>query len=185
MKQKHIIIGLAGEIACGKSAVARYLLEKYDAVQYRFSDILVDILARIHMERNRENFAALSFGLRKYYGQDILAYALAQDIKGDDTAVIVVDGVRREQDLAYLRKLDHFFLFFVDADMRTRYKRLTGRREKNDDQTKTFEEFQKDAQLETEKTIAALKNVADYVIDNNGDIDALHKQIDDIIVSNR
>ncbi len=181
MKNNRIIIGTVGEIASGKGSVTKYLVQKYDASEYRFSDILKDILQRVHLDVVRENFASLSLGLRKYYGQDILAYALAQDIKNDDNKIIVVDGIRRIQDLKYLKEMQEFVLVYVDTGIKVRYDRLIGRDEKQDDKMKTFEEFKNDHKLETETSIKELKNIADVTIDNNGTLEKLNKQIDKII----
>ncbi len=181
MAEDKIIIGTVGKIASGKGAITNHVLEKYQATEYRFSDILRDILQRVHLDVVRENFASLSLGLRKYYGQDILAYALAQDIKNDDNKIIVVDGIRRIQDLKYLKEMQEFILVYVDADIKVRYERLIGRNEKQDDKMKTFEEFQNDHELETETSIKELRNIADVTIDNNGTLEELNKQIDKII----
>ncbi len=181
MSNSKLIIGLAGEIASGKGTIADYLSVHHDAVKYKFSDIIKDILNRVHLEKNRENFTNLSVGLRKYYGQDILAHALAEDVKKANDNIIVVDGVRREADLKYLRELDNFIFVFITAEEKKRYARLIARSEKQDDQTKTFEQFQEDAKLETELTIADLKNIADVIIDNNGEVENLYKQVDDLI----
>ncbi len=181
MLNKTLVIGLAGEIASGKGATSKYLAQKYNAIEYKFSGILEDILNRVHIEKNRENFTKLSIGLRKYYGQDILAYALAEDIKKAGRHIIIVDGIRRKADLKYLKELDNFIFVFITADVKVRYERLIARNEKQDDQTKTFEQFQKDAQLETEVTINEMKGLADVIVDNNNSLEALYEQIDNII----
>ena len=62
-----------------------------------------------------------------------------------------------------------------------RINEIISRKENTDDQTKTFEEFQKDAQSETELRIADMKDQADFIINNNGTLEELHKQIDEII----
>ena len=184
MAENKIIIGIVGEIASGKGAITKYVLEKYQATEYRFSDILRDILERVHLDVVRKNLASLSLGLREYYGQDILAYALAQDIKNDNGQLIVLDGIRREADLKYLKEMDNFVLVYVEADMKLRYERLIGRNEKQDDKMKTFEEFKNDHKLETETTIKELKNIADVTIDNNGTLEELYGQVDKIINNN-
>ena len=181
MAGNKIIIGSVGEIASGKGAVSEYLLTKYQAKEYRFSNILKDILERVHLDVVRKNLASLSLGLRTHYGQDILAYALAQDIKNNNSQIIIVDGVRREADLKYLKEMENFILVYVETDLKVRYERLIGRNEKQDDKTKTFEEFKKDHELETEVSIRELKNIADIIIDNNGTVEELHKQIDNLI----
>jgi len=183
MLKDTLVIALAGEIASGKGTVSEYLAQRYGAVEYKFSDILKDILNRVHLDKNRENFTKLSIGLRKYYGQDILAFALAEDIKNSNDKIIVVDGVRRPEDLKYLRELDNFVFVFITADPKVRYERLIHRDEKQDDQTKTFEQFKEDAKLETEQTIAQLESVADVIIDNGGALKELYAQVDKIVQS--
>jgi len=185
MTGTKLIIGTVGEIASGKGAVTKYLCEKYGATEYKFSNILKDILMRVHLDVIRENFSKLSLGLRESYGQDILAHALAEDIKKDDNHIIIVDGARRKADLQYLREMENFVLVFVEADLEKRYERLVGRSEKQDDQTKTFEKFKKDHELETEVSIEELRAAANIIIDNNGTMEDLHKQIDEIIVSSK
>ncbi len=181
MADNKIIIGLIGEIASGKGTVSKYLLTEYRATEYRFSDILKDILDRVHLDVVRENLANLSFGLRKYYGQDILAYALAQDTKNDNSQIIIIDGIRRVADLKYLKEMDNFTLVYVEADLEKRYERLIGRNEKQDDQNKTFEEFKNDHKLETEVSIRELKNIANIIIDNNGNVEELQQQVDNLV----
>lgn len=181
MVGNKIIIGSVGEIASGKGAISKYLLKEYDATEYRFSDILKDILERVHLDVVRKNLASLSLGLRTYYGQDILAHALAEDIKNDNNKIIIVDGIRREADLKYLKEMKGFVLVYVKTDLEKRYERLVGRDEKQDDKMKTFEEFKKDHELETEVSIRDLKSIADIVIDNNGDVEGLQRQVDDLI----
>ena len=180
MKNK-IIIGIAGEIASGKGVVTQHLQDKYDAKKYRMSDALKDILTRLHLDVVRENLSSLSLGLRNLYGQDILIDALIQDIKKSESEFVIVDGVRRIAELEQLKKLDNFKLFYLEADPKIRYERLKKRDEKEDDKLKTFEQFQKDSQLETEKTILELKDSTDYLIDNGGDLDQTYRRIDEII----
>ncbi|MCK4635934.1 MAG: AAA family ATPase [Candidatus Moranbacteria bacterium] len=178
---KQIVIGLAGEIASGKGVVAQYLKEKHDARKYCMSDALKDILKRLHLGVVRKNLASLSLGLRELYGQDILIHALIQDIQKSGSKFVIVDGIRRVEELEELKKLDNFKLFYLETDLKIRYERLKKRDEKADDKIKTFEDFKKDSQLETEKTILELKKFADYNIDNSGGLSDTHEEIDEII----
>ena len=54
-------------------------------------------------------------------------------------------------------------------------------RQNIDDATKTPVQFEKDAQLETERQIRDLKDRADFVVNNDGPLEELQKQLDEIV----
>jgi len=176
-----IIIGLIGEISSGKGTVAKYLEKKYGASSHRFSTPLRDVLTRLYTEINRENLVGLSKTLRELLGQDLLAKVISKDVNKDHSKIVVVDGIRRMADLIYLKELQEFKLAYITADIKIRYDRIIKRGENADDVNKTFEQFVKDHQLETELEIPKIGATADIKIDNNGNIEKLHKQIDAIL----
>ena len=176
-----IILGLSGEIASGKGTTAKYICEKYSGSSHRFSTMLRDIAKRMYLQENRENLQKISTIMRENFFDDILSSVIAKDVESDKHNVIAIDGVRRPADIEYLKKLTGFKLVYIQADMKKRYERIVGRGENIDDKTKTFEEFQKDHEREAERQIKDLKNRAEYVIDNNGSLKDLYKQIDEII----
>ena len=177
----RIIIGIAGKIAAGKDTVANYLINQYGAQQLKFSKVLRDILQRIYQDISRENMQKISTILRDGFGDDLLAKVIYNDILNSNEKMIVIDGVRRLPDIEILRSLPEFKLLFIDTDIENRYQRLIQRNENIDDRNKTFDDFQKEDQAEAEINIDKLKSIADYIIDNNGNIDNLYKQIDKII----
>jgi len=176
-----IILGLCGEIASGKGTAVKYLEEKYGATSHRFSTSLRDILKRLYLEINRENMQKVSLVLREGFGQDLLAKVITEDVKNDSGKIIIVDGVRRPADIEYLTKLPEFKLIYITAHIKTRYERIIKRGENADDLNKTFEQFQKDHEAETELLITKIGETAKIKIDNNGDYEALYKQINEII----
>ncbi len=178
-----IIIGLTGEMASGKSTVAKYLQEKRGAVVYRFSNILRDALSRIHQDNKRENLQIMSTMLRETYGEDVLARAMAGDAENDTNNVVVVDGVRRLGDIEHLKKLSGFKLIYMEAHIEKCHQRISVRGENVDDNGKTFEQFQEDRGREAEQQIVELKAFADIVIDNNANIYNLYQQINEFVKS--
>ncbi len=179
-----LILGIAGEMGSGKGTVAKHITLEHKANTRRFSTILRDLLDRIYVDQTRENMSTISTVLRKNFGEDILAKAMYHDTQNDEHEIVVVDGVRRLADIIYLRELPHFKLVYIEAEMENRYERIVKRGENTDDSTKTFEEFKKDHELETELQIIDLKNYANYVVNNDGSFVELHKQLDDIIKEN-
>lgn len=180
-----LIIGLSGEIASGKGTVAKYYTSWHGATVYRFSTILRDVVRRLRLPEDRATIQKLSTTLRKEFGEDLFAKVMAGDVKGDAHDLIVIDGVRRKEDVKYLRELPEFKLFYIEAPMETRFERIKKRDENEDDRMKTWEQFQKDHEGEPEREIAGLKAVASDVIDNSGDIAALHGQLEALLTKYR
>jgi dephospho-CoA kinase len=178
---KKIIVGLAGEIASGKGTAAKYLIEKHSAVTYRFSTILRDIVKRLHLTEDRDTLQKISTFMRKEFGEDTLAKVMFEDAKHDTATLIVIDGVRRLEDVKYLRELPEFKLVYITAPMRTRYERLVVRGENADDTTKTYEDFEDDHKRESEREITKLEPFAQEVVDNSGSLPELYAQLDAII----
>jgi dephospho-CoA kinase len=177
-----IILGLAGEMASGKGTSAKYIVEKYAGNSHRFSTMLRDVLGRLYLDQSRENMSRLSTIVRENFGEDALAKVVAEDVKRGMHDYVAVDGVRRLADIKYLKEIPQFKLVYIETDMRVAYDRLVKRGENTDDYGKTFEEFQKEHELETELQIKGLKEFADYVVDNNGTLEDLHMQFDKILM---
>ncbi len=178
---KKIILGFAGEIASGKGTCAAYLKEKYNAETYRFSTVLFDIAHRMHLRDDRDTLQKISTFFRKEFGEDTLAKVMFEDAKGATRELVVIDGVRRLEDVKYLRELPEFKLVYLSAPMKTRYERMVQRGEKADDATKTYEEFEKDHLRETELEITKLEPFAQEVVDNTGSLPELYAQLDTIV----
>ena len=176
-----IILGFTGLMACGKGTAAKYLVEKHRAISFRFSTTMRDLLDRLYLEHSRENMSKISLVIREGFGQDVFSRVMAKDVINSEAAIVVIDGIRRMEDLDHLKNIPGFKLVAVDVDMRTRYERLIARRENSDDQIKTWEQFQADHQLETEVTISETVKAADITIDNNGTSDDLNKQLDELV----
>lgn len=177
---KHII-GIAGEMASGKDTVTKYLVEKYGAIQYRFSDPLREILHILHKKVTRDNLTALSTNLRAAFGQDLLAHVIEREAEEDTRDIVVIDGIRRLSDIDLVKNKENFFMMYVEADIHTRFERLHNRRQNEDDGTITFEEFLEDHGNETERFIPELKKVAESVIMNEGTLEELEKTVDEIM----
>ena len=178
---KKTILGFAGEMSSGKGTAAKYFVEHHAAVTYRFSTILRDMLSRIHIPLERERMQRFSILLRKEFGEDVLARVMFEDAKHDTHELIVIDGIRRLEDVKYLRELPEFKLCYITAPMKTRYDRLVLRGENVDDKTKTLEQFEDDHEAEPEQEIVKLEAFAAEVIDNAGSMQELEAQLDVIL----
>ena len=176
-----LIIGLVGEIASGKGTVSRYLAENLGAEVFRYSTILRDVLNRLHIEQNRSNLQLVSKVLRENFGQDLLARVIAADASKANSSIVVVDGIRRLEDLTHLQQLNNFILVKVMADLEVRWQRIRNRHENPDDQNKTLEQFKADHEKETEQTIPSVMAIAHESLDNNGDEASLINQVEALL----
>jgi dephospho-CoA kinase len=179
-----IILGITGEMGGGKGTVAKHIEQEHNGGVHRFSAILRDILDRIYLEQSRDNLQKLSTLLRKNFGEDLLSKSVYKDAQKDEHEIVVVDGVRRMDDMELLRKLPNFKLIYVDSDIKVRYERIIKRGENSDDAKKSFEEFKKINEDESESQIQDLRNYSDYVIDNNGTFIELYQQVENILKEN-
>lgn len=178
MSEKKIVFGIIGMPASGKGTIADYLEKTHRAPKLRFSDALSVILQRLDVEKTRDNQIKLSEVLRETCGEDILSRAIQIGIEKHPSDLIVVDGVRREGDIATLKEVATFHLLGVDAEPRTRYERAKLRAEKIEEANQSFEEFQKLDERSTEVTTRELMKNAEIVFDNNGDFNHLYEQVD-------
>lgn len=178
---RKLILGFAGEMASGKGTAAKYLVERHEAATHRFSTMLRDVLRRLNLPEDRVTIQKLSTWLRKEFGEDTLAKVMFEDAKNDTHLLIVIDGVRRLEDVKYLREIPEFKLCYITAPMKTRHERLVLRGENADDRTKTYEQFQKDHEGEPEREIAKLEAFATEVIDNSGTLPELYQTLDAIV----
>jgi len=176
-----LIIGLVGKIASGKGTVASYLTEKYQAEVFGFSTPLRDILKRLYQEASRPNMASLSSNLRELFGQDLLSRTVTQDLQLAKSDIAVLDGIRRLPDIEGAKKLPNFKLVQVITDEKKRYERLIKRHQNPDDATKTFANFLADEQKEADKGIPEIMKLAEYTINNDGDLGSLYTQIEELL----
>jgi dephospho-CoA kinase len=171
------VIGLIGRIASGKGVVSGYMVQKYGAVTYRFSDVLRDVLTRLGKPNTRENLQALGLHLRQIFGENVLAEVLKSQIQKDKHGVIVVDGVRFADEADMIRSFPNSFLIAVTAPVEVRYRRAVSRATRGE-QKISFKEFRKNEANPTERLIDEIAASAEIRLQNLGTKDALLKTLD-------
>ncbi|MBP9869558.1 AAA family ATPase [Patescibacteria group bacterium] len=172
------IIGLVGRQGSGKGTAAKILAEKYGAQLFRFSAILGDVLDRVAVERTRDNMIKISEALRATFGEDVLAYAIEKDAINSTSDIVVIDGIRRIEDIAALEPLPQFKLVEISAPAKVRYDRMTHRGEKSGENEMTWDEFAEQEQAPTELSIPSVAARAWKAIDNDGSAEELTVKID-------
>ena len=182
-----MIIGITGTLGAGKGTVAQYLVERHHFVHYSVRALLVEEIERRGLPVNRDTMTSVSNDLRARYGADYLTQQLLGRalISGDD---VVIESIRTVGEATYLKE-HGAQLWAVDADIYTRYARITERASETD--RVSFEKFQFDEQREfsntdpTKQNIAGVIKLADTVFHNEGTTEELYAQIDQILSDSR
>jgi dephospho-CoA kinase len=147
-------------------------------------DIAREIAKSESIEPTRENLQKLSERYFGRFGKDFFIRKVIEKIENNHLDKAVITSIRTPLDVTTLkRRFDgDFILFYVDVDVKERFRRLRQRGETRD--PKTWEEF-----LEQEKQEERIFHLhesfamADYRLRNNGTLDGLFRQIDTIIES--
>lgn len=174
-----LILGLIGERFAGKDVVAEYLKNRYGAEHFRFSHILDEILKLLNLEISRRNEIDLGLGLRQIFGGQVLGPAIAKKVKESGRDMVVVNGIRMDE-FEVIKALGAKTIF-ITAPVDIRFGRYLTRREKADDATMNFENFEKQGKEATEIGIPELGAKADFKIENIGTLEELYGKVEEII----
>lgn len=174
---KKTIVGLVGETGSGKDTIADYLKREYGAVLMRFADPIKDTLSIYFDKLSKKDQQWLYSVFKDRFGADILSRAMRKRIEDADDELIVVNGVRMPSDYEFIREFENSKILYITAQEKIRWQRITGRGEKTDDQL-PFESFQALNEKETEVHVPEIGAKADFVINNDKDLEYLLAEAD-------
>lgn len=165
------LIGIGGSTASGKTVLAEQLITHFEASTNRFSKILEAKADEYGYTKDKAGLQALSTMLRSTQGEDILAREMSAWILGHSNDTLVVEGMRRDIDVATLEKTAkeagrEWTFFFVDAPLETRFLRFNGRLIKQGLLPVSHEEFATLESQESEAELPHLRARAHCVIHN-------------------
>jgi len=181
------VIGLTGTLGAGKKTVKDIIQKRVNCYTVTLSDIIKAEAERKKGTLDRVTLQNMGNDLRRQYGPHVLAM-LAVDYLPRQKEFIVIDGIRNPAEAEYLKKRygDNFKLVAVTAQEQVRFERLLKRGEKKD--PKTWEEFlEMDKRdrgegepLYGQQTDKCLQ-IADFTIVNEGSLEDLENQVDNIL----
>jgi dephospho-CoA kinase len=179
-----IIIGITGTIGAGKGTLVEYLISRKGFIHYSVRSFLIEELTKRQMSVNRDTMTHLANELRKENSPSYIIDCLfMQAQQAGENAVI--ESIRTVGEIESLRRKGNFCLLAIDANPNIRYERIVRRCSETDHVT--FEEFLQNEQREMIATDANKQNLAqcialaDYSLCNNGTIDELYKQLEEIL----
>jgi dephospho-CoA kinase len=179
-----IIIGITGTLGAGKGTVVDYLLKNHKFIHFSVRQFIAEVITAAGEEVNRDTLTHTANKLREQHGPGYIIdelYKKAEKTSGN----CIIESIRTPGEITSLRKHSGFVLLAVDADIHTRYKRIVIRNSETD--RIDFDTFRSNEEREMHSTDPNRQNLsecikhADYVISNNGSLEELHKQTEDIL----
>jgi len=177
-----LIIGLTGTFAAGKDTVAEYFEHNEGFEHFSTGAVAVEIAKERGIEPTRDNLRELANKLRDEHGPEYLSRQVME--KKAKTDKVVVTGLRQTGEIKYLKSLGNFHLIAVDAPIELRFERMQSRHRPGDPMT--IDEMREKEKKEMEGTDANVQNIkkcidmAQYFIVNDGSIDILNKNAEEI-----
>jgi len=179
-----MIIGITGTIGAGKGAVVEYLIKKKGFAHYSCSGLLKEILEERGEIVDRDGYSRIAKELRAKDSSGVpgLAYARAQNEGARDS---IIEALHSVGEAEFIKSVGGI-VFGVDANIDVRYRRISTRGSEKDNVS--YEKFIEQSKREDEggsdasgHNIRGAIKIADYVITNNGTLEELHAQIEEVL----
>jgi len=185
MQLNPIIIGIVGTSGAGKTTIASYLNKK------GFYPVTLSKYIRKEAEKlgckkiDKRTLQDVGNKMRETHGSNILARLALEELRKKKAKKAIIDGIRNILELSFLEKEKKFFLIGVEADLKTRYQRVSERESVGFINLKSFKQIEeRENNLGAEKTglrVAECVKRAFMVINNNGSIKELYSQVDKLV----
>jgi len=160
-----LIVCLTGMPGAGKSTIAEGLKSKgYEIIN--MGNAVREEAKKRNLESTRENLGKLMLELREKNGPGAIAELVKPQIESSAADVILIDGVRSNDEIQILKKFGLVKLLAVHASTDTRFDFLQKRGRSDDPQTK--EHFDERDNRELGVGISNSIALSDYAISNIG-----------------
>lgn len=178
-----MIVALTGTNGAGKGAVVDYLVKDKGFVHHSNSGFITEEIKRRGMPVNRDSMNIVGNDLRKTYhpAHIVESHHKSAQEHGKDA---VIEALRAIGEAQFLKDRG-VPIIAVDADRRLRYERAIKRGSEKDQVT--FEEFclhedREFAQAAAhDMNVGAVMKMADYTVHNDGTLEDLHRQVDEVL----
>ncbi|MCK5845964.1 MAG: AAA family ATPase [Bacteroidales bacterium] len=179
-----IIIGITGTLGAGKGTIVELLKNEYGYKHYSVRDYLVDEIKKRNLDVNRDSMTSVANELRSNNSPSFITDELYNKaIKNNENCII--ESIRTPGEIDSLHNKGSFYLFAVDADSKIRYNRIQIRKSSTDNiDYHTFianEKREMNTDDPNKQNLAKCISLADFVFNNNGDINKLNVSVREVI----
>lgn len=178
-----MIIGLTGSFGAGKGAVVDYLINEKGFTHFSASGFIGETVKERKLALNRDSLIQVANELRAEHGPSYIVetlYKQAQLAGGN----VVIESLRAVAEVEKIKELGGVVIG-IDADPEIRYSRARARGSAKDDVS--YEKWLLQERQETnpddptKQDLRGALNRADYIIMNNGALEELHNQVEEIL----
>ena len=181
-----MIIGITGTLGAGKGTVVEYLIKTRGFKHYSSSGFVKEEVVQLGLPLNRDTISQTARDLRAQHGPGYIVasnFSRAEQDRGD----AVLEAIQTLGEAQEIKKRGGI-LWGVDADIKTRYERITKRGSEKDNVS--FDKFvaqegielhAKDPSDVGQQNIAGVMAIADGVIYNNGTQEELFAQVEEAL----
>lgn len=179
-----MIIGITGTDGAGKGTVVDYLVTQKKFKHYSARSLIIKEIEVRSLPVDREHMRLVGNDLRREFGNDFIVKKGLEAAASDGVSNAVIESLRAMAEVETL-KANQGVLLAVDAEQKLRYERIVDRQSESD--RVTYEEFVAQEQLEMDDPDpngmqkAKVLQAADYTIYNEGSLEELHNQIEEVL----
>lgn len=179
-----IIIGITGTLGAGKGTIVDYLVEKKGFKHFSAREYITRELKKRQLPIDRDHLTWVANELRSKNSPSFIIDELFEEAKSTGKNC-VIESIRTPGEVESLRKNEQFVLLAVDANRQLRYERILARKSATD--FVDFETFvanenrEMNSQDPNNQNLTICIQMADFVLQNDGDIDQLNSELDNII----
>lgn len=178
-----MIIGITGTLGAGKGTLVDFLVKDYGFKHFSFRDFIVEEVKRRGLPVVRDSMTSVANDLRQKFGPTYIVESLYKKAL-ESGGNVILESVRAIKEAEFIKE-NGGLIFAIDADIKTRYERIVKRGSVTDNVS--FEKFIEDEGKEIaekdphKQNIRGVINIADHVFTNEGSVEELRVELNQVL----
>lgn len=178
------IVGITGTLGAGKGTIVDYLIKTRGFRHFSAREFITREITHRKLPLNRDTLTSVANDLRRQHSPSyIIDQLFIEALETGNNSVI--ESIRTQGEVESLRRNKQFVLLAVDADAKLRYDRIKLRKSATDHiDYETFvenENREMNNQDPNMQNLAKCIQMADFVLNNDGDLNSLYQQLEQIL----